>query len=185
MEDIMNEFAEAAKAGGKRMTVFGVIAIILGILAMLTPAVAGTSVLLVVGVLVLVGGIVRIIWAFGSGSVGKGLLTFALGVLTLLCGIGILANPLFASGIVTIVLAVYFALDGIMEVVAGFKRRPGSGWSWMLLGGLVSILLAVFIWRQFPLSGLWAIGILLGIKLFFIGLIMVTAGSTVRSVLKA
>lgn len=180
----MNELAAAAKAGGKRMSVFGVIAIILGILAMLTPAAAGTSVLLVVGVLVLAGGIARIIWAFGSGSVGKGLLMFALGVLTLLCGIAILANPLFASGLLTIVLAIYFVLDGIVEVVAGFKRKPGSGWGWMLFGGLVSILLGVFIWRQFPLSGMWAIGIFLGVKLFFVGLIMVMAGSTVRSVLK-
>ncbi len=173
------------KAGGKKMTVFGIIAIILGILAMLTPAVAGTSVLLVVGVLVLVGGIVRIIWAFGSGSVGKGLVTFAIGVLTLLCGIGILAHPLFASGVLTIWLAVYFVLDGIVEIVAGIKRKLGSGWGWMLFGGLVSILLGVFIWRQFPLSGIWAIGILLGIKLFFVGLIMVTAGTAVRSVSKA
>jgi len=181
----MNDFAEAAKAGGKRMTFFGVIAIILGILAMLTPAVAGTSVLLVLGVLVLVGGIVRIIWAFGSGSVGKGLLMFAIGVLTLLCGIALLANPILASGILAIVLAVYLVLDGFAEIVAGFKRRPGSGWGWMLFGGLVSILLGIFIWRQFPLSGMWAIGIFLGVKLFFVGLIMVTAGSAVRSAAKA
>ncbi len=180
----MNEFAETVKAGGKRMTTFGVIAIILGVLAILTPAVAGTLVLFILGVLILAAGIVRIIWAFGSGSVGKGLLMFAIGVLTLLCGIGILANPLFASGVLTIVLAVYFVLDGIFEIIGGIKRRPGSGWGGMLFGGIVSILLGVVIWRQFPLSGIWAIGILLGIKLFFVGLIMVTAGSAVRSIAK-
>lgn len=181
----MNEFAEAVKAGGKKMTIFGVIAIILGILTMLTPAVAGTSVMLILGVLILAGGIVRIIWAFGSGSVGKGLLMFAIGVLTLLCGIGLLANPLLGSGVLTIMLAVYFILDGIFEIIAGIKRRPGSGWGWMLFGGIVSILLGAVIWSQFPLSGIWAIGILLGIKLFFVGLIMVTAGSAVRSMSKA
>jgi uncharacterized membrane protein HdeD (DUF308 family) len=141
--------------------------------------------MLLLGVLVLAGGIVRIIWAFGSGSVGKGLLVFAIGVLTLLCGIGLLANPLFASGILTIILAVYFVLDGMFEIVAGINRRPGSGWGWMLFGGIVSILLGAVIWSQFPLSGIWAIGILLGIKLVFVGLIMVTAGSAVRSMSKA
>jgi uncharacterized membrane protein HdeD (DUF308 family) len=181
----MNEFAEAVKAGGKKMTIFGVIAIILGILSMLTPAVAGTAVMLLLGVLVLAGGIVRIIWAFGSGSVGKGLLMFAIGVLTLICGVVLLANPLFGSGVLTIMLAVYFILDGISEIVAGVKRRPGSGWGWMLFGGIVSILLSAVIWSQFPLSGIWAIGILLGIKLFFVGLIMVTTGSAVRSLSKA
>jgi uncharacterized membrane protein HdeD (DUF308 family) len=181
----MSELAEAVKAGGKRMTIFGVIAIILGILAILAPWVAGTSVLLVIGVLVLVAGIARIIWAFGSGSVGKGLLMFLIGVLTFLCGIVLLANPILASGVLTIVLAVYLVVDGFVEIVAGFNRKPASGWGWLLFGGLVSILLGIFIWRQFPLSGMWAIGVLLGVKLLFVGLIMVTAGSAVRSAAKA
>jgi uncharacterized membrane protein HdeD (DUF308 family) len=136
-------------------------------------------------VLVLAAGIVRIIWAFGSGSVGKGMLKFAIGVLTLLCGIVLLAHPLFASVVLTLVLAIYFVVDGIVEIVAGIKRRPALGWIWMLVGGIVSILLGVVIWRQFPLSGIWAIGILLGIKLLFVGFIMVTAGSVIRSVSKA
>ncbi len=179
-----SEFAEAAKAGGKKMTIFGVIAILLGLLAILTPAVVGTSVLVFLGVIVLAAGIVRMVWSFGSGSVGKGLLMFALGLLTFLCGVGLIANPLFASGFLTVVLAVYFFLDGLAEIVAAFKQKGRQGWVWMLLGGVVSILLAALIWKQFPLSGVWAIGVLLGIKLFFIGIIMVTGGSTLRQMAK-
>jgi len=181
----MSELAAVVKAGGKKMTILGVVAIILGVLAMLMPVLAGASVVLFLGVLVLAAGIVRMIWAFGSDSVGKGMLKFAVGVLTLLCGIVLLAHPLFASVVLTLVLAIYFVLDGIVEIVAGIKRRPGLGWMWMLVGGIVSILLGVIIWRQFPLSGIWAIGILLGIKLFFVGLIMIMAGSAIRSVSKA
>jgi len=51
----------------------------------------------------------------------------------------------------------------------------------MLFGGIISILLGSMIWRQFPLSGAWAIGIMLGIKLFFVGLIMLTTGTAIRS----
>jgi uncharacterized membrane protein HdeD (DUF308 family) len=184
-ENVMETLTNAVKTGARRITVLAVVAIILGILAMLMPAVAGASVALFVGVLVLAAGIVRIVWAFGSDRLGKGLLRFALGVLTLLCGIVLLANPLFAMGILTIMLAIYFVVDGISEIVAGIMRRPQLGWLWMLVGGIVSILLGVFIWRQFPFSGIWAIGILLGIKLFFIGLIMLTAGSVVRAASKA
>ena len=180
----MNEFADAAKAGGNRMTLFGVIAIILGILAMLAPVLTGMWVVILVGVLVLIGGIVRIIWAFQAASLGKGLPMFAIGGLTLLCGIVLLAHPLFASGILTILLALYFVLDGISEIVASVRLRPGSGWGWMLFGGIVSIWLGIIIWRQFPLSGVWAIGILLGIKLFLVGLIMLKGGSAVRSMAK-
>ena len=59
---------------------------------------------------------------------------------------------------------------GPRTIAAGLQRRPGSGWGWMLTGGVVSIGLGVMIWSQFPLSGAWAIGILVGIKLLFIGL---------------
>jgi len=180
----MNEFADAAKAGSNKMTIFGVIAIILGILAMLAPVLTGMWVVILVGVLVLIGGIVRIIWALQAGSLGKGLLMFAIGGLTLLCGIVLLAHPLFASGVLTIMLGLYFILDGISEIVASVRLRAWSGWGWMLFGGIVSIWLGIMIWGQFPLSGVWAIGILLGIKLFFVGLIMLMGGSAVRSMAK-
>jgi len=166
------------------MTVFGVITIILGMFAMLAPGLTGMSVVMLVGVVVLAAGIVRIVWAFRAGSLGKGLLMFAIGGLTLLCGIALLANPLFASGVLTIMLAVYFIVDGIFEIVASVQLHPRAGWGWMLFGGIVSIWLGIIIWRQFPLSGVWAIGILLGIKLFFVGLIMVTGRLAVRSMTK-
>jgi uncharacterized membrane protein HdeD (DUF308 family) len=180
----MNDSANAAKAGGNKMTILGVIAIILGILAMLAPGLTGRSVLILVGVLVLIVGMVRIIWAFQAASLGKGLLMFAIGGLTLLCGILLLAHPLFASGVLTIMLALYFILDGISEIAASVRLRPGSGWGWMLFAGIVSIWLGIMIWGQFPLSGMWAIGILLGIKLVFVGLIMLMGGSAVRSMAK-
>jgi uncharacterized membrane protein HdeD (DUF308 family) len=168
----MTELTDAAKAGGNRMRIFGIIAIILGILCLLAPGLTGVSVLTLMGLLVLAAGIVRIIWAFQAGSFGKGLLMFAIGGLTLLCGIALVANPLFVSGVLI--------LDGISEIVGGIRLRPGSG-GWMLFGGIVSVMLGIMIWAQYPLSGVWAIGILLGIKLFFVGLIMVMGGSAVRS----
>ncbi len=180
----MNELADAAKTGSKNMTILGAIAIILGMLAMMAPGLTGLSVALVVGVLVVIGGIVRMIWAFQAGSLGRGVLMFAIGALTLLCGIALVAKPLFAAGFMTILLASYFVVDGIFEIIAGFQGRPAPGSGWMLFGGSVSVLLGIMIWRQFPLSGVYAIGILLGIKLFFVGLMMITGGSMVRSAAK-
>jgi len=177
----MNEFSSAGKSSGTSMTIFGVIAIIMGIMCMLAPGVTGLSVVLLIGVFVLLAGTLWIIWAFQAGNFRRGLLKFALGGLTLLCGILLVANPLVASGMLTILLAIYFIVDGIFEIAAGSQLRPAPGWGWMLFGGIVSIWLGIMIWGQFPLSGAWAIGILLGIKVFFVGLIMVTGGSAVRS----
>lgn len=177
----MNPETSEAKIDRNRITTFGVLAIILGIFAMLAPGVAGLSVVFVLGLIVLAAGIVRIIWAFHAGSFGRGLAGLVIGVLTLICGILLIANPLFASGVLTVMLALYFIIDGIFEITAGLQRRPVEGWGWLLFGGIVSLLLGIIIWSQYPLSGAWAMGILIGIKLFFIGLIMVTGGSAMKS----
>jgi len=177
MFDIKNR----VKSVRTRMKILGVIAIILGILALLTPVLTGFSIVMLLGVLVLIAGIDRIIWAFQAESLGRGLLMFAIGGLTLLCGIALIANPLFVSGVLTVLLAVYFILDGAFELTAGLRLRPEEGWGWLLAGGIVSVLLGIMIWVQFPLSGVWAMGVLLGIKLIFIGLIMVMATSAVRT----
>jgi len=177
----MTTFTDA-KAVGTRMSVFGVIAILLGMLAMLMPGLAGLSVVTLVGVLVVAGGIVRMLWAFGAASLGRGLLVFALGGLTLLCGLILVAHPLITAGVLTVLLAAYFLADGIAEITASLQRRPAAGWGWLLFGGIVSIWLGLIMWEQFPLAGVWAIGILLGIKLVCVGLIVLRGGSAVRAV---
>jgi len=72
----------------------------------------------------------------------------------------LLAIPLFASGVLTILLALYFILDGISEIVASVRLRPGSGWGWMLFGGSYRSARHHHL-EAVPLSGVWAIGVLL------------------------
>jgi len=180
----MNEIAREVKKGGGRVMAFGVLMLILGGLALAAPLVTGYSIALLVGLLVLVGGVTRMIWALGAGSLGRGLAGLLVGALTLVCGIAMIASPLFAAGLLTIVLAAYFLVDGVFEVLAALAVRPRPGWGWMLFGGVVSIALGVMMWRQFPLAGPWAVGVLLGIKLFFSGLMMLTLGTTARVLAK-
>ena len=174
----MATLAQAAKSGGRKMTLLGVIAIVLGILAMLTPAVVGLSVARVLGIFVIGAGIARSIWAFQAGSFGKGLVTFALATLTVLSGFVLFANPVVGSALVTMVLTIYLVLDGIVEIAAGLA----GGGIWFVLGGAVSILLGVMLWAQYPLAGAWAMGLFIGIKLFFVGVMMLTGGSALRTV---
>src|SRR5688572_13578555 len=90
------ESAAAALGGGKRRTTLGVIPIVLGLLCMMAPVITGLSIALLLGILVLTAGVVRVIWAFQSGSVGQGILRFALAGLTLVCGMLLVANPILA-----------------------------------------------------------------------------------------
>lgn len=162
-----------------RMKLMGWLSIIFGILAMAMPWVAGQSILMVVGVLVMAAGIMRMIWAFQAGSLGKGILVFVIGVLTLLAGIAVLANPLMSSAVLTIMLAIYFFVDGISELVAAFSVSEGKGW--LLFDAVVTIILGIMIFTGFPLAGTVAIGVFLGIKLLFVGITMLTIRSVARN----
>jgi len=175
----MSEITDVAATGGRKMKRFGIITIIIGILAIAAPLITGLSVALLVGLLVLAGGIARMAWAFQTGSLGKGLLGLAIGGLTLLCGVALVTDSLLASGVLTIILAVYFVVDGVFEVAAAFQVRP-VGWGWLLVGGVLSFLFGLMIWQQFPLSGAWAIGVLLGFKLLLVGIIMIGVGPIAR-----
>jgi len=53
---------------------------------------------------------------------------------------------------------------------------PTAGWGWMLLNGVVTLVLGLVIWRQFPLSGAWAVGVLFGLKLMMGGWWLVLLG---------
>jgi uncharacterized membrane protein HdeD (DUF308 family) len=181
----VSDLADTAKRRGGKMKMFGILTMILGLLVMMMPALMGMSMLWLVGLMVAVAGVFRMMWAFTSESLGGGVFVFAIGVLTLLAGLAVMGNPLFASGMVTLILVGYLLLDGITEIMASFSLRPEPGSGWMLFGGIVSVLLGIMLWRQFPLSGAWALGLFLGIKVLFSGMMMVTVGGAVRRMGKA
>jgi uncharacterized membrane protein HdeD (DUF308 family) len=173
------------QADGQGVKVMGIVAIILGVLAMMTPLLTGMAVVMLIGALVLVGGIVRIVWAFKAGSVGRGIFMFLIGGLTFVCGVVMLANPLLGAGLLTILLAIYLVMDGLVEIAAGVTGAVESGRGFLIFAGVLSLILGVLIWRQFPLSGPWALGIFLGIKLFLIGIAMLTVRRAVQEQMKA
>lgn len=159
-------------------TAVGILIVVAGILALLSPLVAGLAIAMTVGVLLVASGISRLVLAFRMGSFGHGLLVFLLGVLAIFIGGYMVSRPGMALGTLTLVLAVYFAVDGVFQIVWAFRLRPIKGWGWSLFSGIVSLALGVMIWRQFPVSGVWAVGTLAGIQMVF-------GGSSVASICAA
>jgi len=79
-------------------------------------------------------------------------------------------------------IAIYFLVDGISEIIAAFKIKPDQGWGWVLFNGIIAVLLGFMIWRQWPVSGAWAIGILVGIHILMTGWSMIILGTGARRV---
>jgi uncharacterized membrane protein HdeD (DUF308 family) len=168
--------AHAVKKDSTMLLILGVLTVILGIFAMMAPGMAGITVAVMIGFLLLIAGVARGIFAFKAQSWGKGIVAFLLGLLTLIVGVYMVMNPGVALASLALFLAAFFIVDGIFEIIEAFQLKPIDGWGWMLFGGIVSILLGFMIWRQWPISGLWAIGILVGVKLIFSGMAMTMLG---------
>ena len=155
----------------------GIFILLMGLIALASPVIAGLSVALVVGFLLIVSGIAQLVFAFKAG---EGLWPWILGILTLLSGLYMSANVGVAAATLTIFLMAYLLASGISEVILALQVRPMSGWGWTLVSGALSIILGFMIWGQFPVSGVMAIGVFLGVKMLFTGLTLIMLGSSAR-----
>ncbi|GMR06789.1 MAG: HdeD family acid-resistance protein [Gammaproteobacteria bacterium] len=181
IQTIETQFMEGIKKNAGTAITMGIILLIMGIFSMGSPLIAGISIAMMVGGLLVVGGIGQLVFAFKTGL---GFFAIIMGVLTVFMGGYMLSNPGVALASLTIFLAAYLIVSGISESIASFKARPANGWAWALFSGILSVILGVMIWGQFPLSGAWAIGILIGVRLLFSGMSLLMLGLAARSATK-
>ena len=78
-------------------------------------------------------------------------------------------NPLIGVASLTLALAIYLFAEGVLELVLSFTLRPMPGSGWLLLDGIVTLILAILIWRAWPSSTAWVLGTLVGISMLFSG----------------
>jgi uncharacterized membrane protein HdeD (DUF308 family) len=168
----------------KNLMLPGILLILFGVIAIIAPAVAGTAVVVVLGILLLIVGGLQIAQGLRAESWVSKSLPLILGILTLLCGIGILAQPFIGLRILTLLLAICFIVEGIWKVIASFSYRPASGWLMILASGVVTLVLGGLIWNQWPASQLWAIGVLVGVDLLVTGIAFLALATTVRRLAK-
>ncbi len=171
-------------AHAKHAVFSGVVMVIAGVLAIAAPFVAGASIMLMLGVMLLVGGVAQCFLAFKADAFGRGLLILVLGALTAAAGVWMLREPLSALGSVTLLLASYFFVSGLLELFGAFSAGREAGRGWLIFSAVLSMLLGVMLWRQFPLSGIWAVGTLVGVRLLTAGASLIAIGSAVRTGVK-
>jgi len=171
-----NPVSEVARAGAAASSTWGIALIILGILCIAAPFVAGTFTTMLIAVAMIAAGIVITVGAFRADSWGIGIFALLMGVVTSIAGIYLLARPVLGMVSIALALAVYFFVDGVFQIIGAFKARPQQGWVWFLFGGIISILLGYMIYSDWPVSGAWVVGTLVGIRLLFGGWTMLMLG---------
>jgi uncharacterized membrane protein HdeD (DUF308 family) len=177
--------ANEVKATGSMMMLLGVLQVVVGILAILAPIAAGAALAWVIGIVLVVVGGAWLFSAFKKESFASGSSTFLGGLLYLVVGVLTILHPLAGLGFLGTLLAIFLFMRGIIQIQASFAVNPEKGWGWLLFGGLLAILLGVFLMMSWPLGGMWAIGVFIGIELLFSGVTVLMFGGDLRSAAKA
>jgi uncharacterized membrane protein HdeD (DUF308 family) len=173
---------EEAKKNSGLLIFLGIMTVIFGVIAIGSPLITGVAVAVFVGFLLLASGVARIVHALKSKQWGTGFWGTAIGVLGVAAGLMMIFRPLVGLVTMTMLIAIYFLIDGISEIIAAFKIKPDQGWGWVLFNGIIAVLLGFMIWRQWPVSGAWAIGLLVGIHILMTGWSMIILGTGARRV---
>jgi uncharacterized membrane protein HdeD (DUF308 family) len=146
-----------------------VLMILTGVLAIMIPPVAGIAVLVVVAWLLMFSGAAHLVFAWHTRTAGGMVWELLLGILYILVGVYALLNPVAGLASLTLVLAIYLFMEAVMELILSFRLRPLAGSNWLLIDGVITLILAVLIWRSWPSSSEWVIGTLVGISMLFSG----------------
>ena len=146
----------------------GIGLILLGILAIGASTVTTLVSVIFLGSLLLIGGIFQIIYSFWAHRWSGFFLSLFVGILYTLLGASFLHHPEMGALTITLLMAVFFVLAGAFRIIYAAMMRF-ENWGWVVLSGVITLLLGILIWSQWPVSGLWVIGLFIGIDLLFYG----------------
>ncbi len=179
-EAFREKAVELLKAKAGWMIGIGLLMIVLGGAAILLPHIATLAVEAVIAYVLIIGGVATLLKGFGGSTQGSRLTEILMGVLYLACGILLLMQP--AEGILalTLILAAYFLVDGLLRVFLAFRPENEGHRFWPAIGGLCSLVLGGIIIAEYPFAATWVLGLLVGINLFFAGFGMMSVGMKLK-----
>jgi uncharacterized membrane protein HdeD (DUF308 family) len=171
---------EVVRQASSWSIVWGVLLIVFGMLAVGSPYLAAVAVNVVIAWLIVLAGAVHLTLAFKAHGAGSVIWKLLVGIAYLLFGGYLIVHPVLAVASLTLILASLFLIEGILDIVLFFKMRPMRGSSWVLVDGIITLLLGLLIYGQWPSSSVWAIGTLVGISMIISGITRVMLSLAVR-----
>jgi uncharacterized membrane protein HdeD (DUF308 family) len=158
----------------------GIALIALGTVAVGSAALMTIASVLFFGWLLIIGGVLELGHAFWRKAWGGFFIDMLGGILHIVVGFMIVANPAASAVALTLLISMFLIIGGIFRLVTCLAMRVHH-WPWLALHGVVNLVLGIMIWRQWPVSGLWVIGLFIGIDLLFNGWSLVMLGLSVKN----
>jgi uncharacterized membrane protein HdeD (DUF308 family) len=163
------EVREGLARSWKALMVVGVLAILVGCVAIVVPAVASVGTAIFIGWVLVIAGAFLVAGAFSAHSIGTVILRLLWAALTVIVGLWLIVEPHNGTLTLTLVLGIYFLFMGITRIAVAFSARGQRNAGLLGLSGVAGLLIGILVLAKFPSSADWAIGLLVGIDLIFAG----------------
>jgi uncharacterized membrane protein HdeD (DUF308 family) len=180
-----NTPSEIVRQASTWSILWGVSLIVLGMLAVGSPLIAAVAFNAFIAWLIVFAGVVHLIIAFHTHRAASLIWKLLVGLAYVFFGGYLLARPLLGVASLTLVLASLFLIEGVFELALFFRQRSTHGSSWLLLDGIVTLILGVLIYMQWPTSAAWAIGTLVGVSMIISGFTRVMVSFAMRKATSA
>lgn len=162
------------------LLLYGVVAVVFGVAAILQPLAAATALAWAIGVMAVVEGLITLFAAFGGKSgVSRGwLLVYALA--SLVFGVLAVINPLATASVLVLLLAAWLIVAGLYRIVFAIRVRREIRGEWLLiLSGVLAIVLGALLVAN-PLAGVAVTTLWIGIGSLIYGVLQVVVAFRLR-----
>lgn len=167
---IKQQLADNISQNKTTYRVNGFIFLILGILSLLAPMVAAEVLDYLIGALLILTALIQ----FTLSYITKRHWSYYIGsTIYLIAGALLILRPNEGVMALAAVVGVFLLLQGCVQIFTASLYSPFSGWQWVLFSGLVSLALAGIIYSGWPATGIWLLGIMLGVNFIVFGLSMI------------
>jgi len=167
----------------KALLIEGILLVVLGLLAIALPLLASIAITLFLGWMFLISGIAGLILTIWARQVPGFWWSIVSALLSLAAGVLLIGWP--GQGVIslTLVLGVFFVMEGVASIMYALEHRRelGGRWGWMVAAGILDIIISGMIITGLPGSAGWAIGLLVGINLMFGGATLIGMAASARS----
>ena len=160
---------EAVKRHWGLYMVEAVVLILAGIAAIVFPVFSSALFVVILGWLLIISGVAQGFGLFGTGRTPNFWLQLVSVVLAIWVGVLLLRHVGEGMLVISLLLIVFLMIEGVSKIVFAITIRPLPNWGWVLASGVLGVFLAVLLWGSMPVTGLWLIGLILGVNLISMG----------------
>lgn len=181
---INSEDTQDLKKGLNWTIALGIVLVLMGLGAIVSPFVAAVFVTIILGWMFVVGGILRGIDAIRSRYERSFVWQLLISILYVVLGMLILTNLFSGVLSLTLLIGIFIFIQGVFEVILAFQIRPSGNWIWVLLSGLINVILGILIWSKWPVGAAWILGVLVGVSLLTTGISVIMFAIAARHVIR-